>query len=247
MKGLDHVHHGKSPLPIIPSRDIFGHAITWRHNLFAFNSEKYTKKTTTLILALSASFASDSSFYLDAGIGLIKADLPSVSGTTLDDKDTGFSLGVGYNFNKNFAVEAGYQRLGTVSYSASGGVTGSYNGAPYTLNGSARLAAEDTDGWYVGPKVSLPLNEKFEINARAGWYMWKTDVVATASLGGTYNGQAIAASGSASKKYDGTDMYYGVGAVYNIDKNIAVGVDYTRFKIDTVDVDTRNVKAKYSF
>lgn len=198
-------------------------------------------------LVAGSAAAAGEGFYLEAGVGAAKADLPSASGFSKDDKDTAFSLGAGYRFNQYIAAEAGYQHLGEASYSGNGNATGNINGTSYNLNGSVRISAEDTKGWYLGPKLSLPVGNGFELNARAGVFVWESRLKASATLGGTVGGQAIAAGGSSSRKYDGTDVYWGVGAAYNINKNIAVGLDYTRFKLDDYDVDTWSLKGKYSF
>lgn len=145
-------------------------------------------------------------YYVDIGVGQAKADLPDVAGWTKDDTDTAYSIGFGYKFNNSIAIEGGYLDLGTASYSSG------------TLKASA-----DVNGFYLGPVLSLPLADKFELNARAGVYFWDAD------------------------SDNGEDLYFGIGATYNATKNIAVGVDWTRYDIDWADVDVVSARLKYNF
>lgn len=158
-------------------------------------------------------------YYVDLGVGQAKADLPDVAGWTKDDTDTAYSIGFGYKFNNNIAIEGGYLNLGTASYSA----------------GTGRASA-DVDGFYLGPVLSLPLADKFELNARAGVYFWHADVE------GTIGGTPVYAGSD-----NGEDLYFGIGATYNATKNIAVGVDWTRYDIDWADVDVVSARLKYNF
>jgi OOP family OmpA-OmpF porin len=198
-------------------------------------------------LVSGSAIAAGEGFYVDLGVGTGKVNLPNIAGVNLDNKTTGYSFGAGYNINKFVAAEVGYQHMGDVAYSASGAVTGTYQGSPFTITASGQLAAENTKGWYFGPKFSLPINDQFELNARLGLFNWDTTVRLSGTAGVSYGGQTVVGAGSISKDYDGTDSYYGVGAAYNINKNIAVGIDYTQYKIDEYKVDTWGIKAKYSF
>lgn len=191
-------------------------------------------------------FAADSGFYADIGVGYAQADLGATSGFTVDDTDTSYSLGLGYNFNKNISVEGGYLKLGKASASASGSLSGTLYGAPFTSTGTLNFSAE-VDGFYLGPVFRLPVTEKIEVFGRVGAYIWEADTKASASGSFVYQGTTYAANGSASKTEKGTDAYYGLGLNYKLNDRIGVGMDWIRFDIDGVDVDNISARLKISF
>src|SRR5690606_9250073 len=112
--------------------------------------------TTTLAALLlggaSMAQAQDNGFY--AGVGAAQA---LVDERAYDDEDTAFSAFGGYQFHRNFALEAGYNDFGKLTPRT----TGTAIGTDLEL-GSAYLAA-------VG---ILPFTEKFSGYAKAGFQRW---------------------------------------------------------------------------
>jgi OOP family OmpA-OmpF porin len=80
-------------------------------------------------------------------------------GVSVDDEDVFFSIGGGYNFNKMFAVEAGYTDLGEAEISVPGFYT----------------ATISTDGFYFGPRLTLELSPQFEAYGRIGLLAWDAE------------------------------------------------------------------------
>jgi len=209
------------------------------------------KKTllTILIAGLFVTFganAADNGFYIEGGVGQSKANLDVPAGFTVDNKDTTSLVGVGYKINKYIAIEGGYRDLGKATASASGTFTGTYKGSPYSATGVISGSA-DADGLYIGPVFTFPVNPQFEVLARVGLLDWsvKQNLSATGTL--TYQGTTYAGGVTASQKDSGTDAYYGIGAAYNVTKNVGMSINYTRFKVLSTDVDTWDVRLKYSF
>lgn len=200
---------------------------------------------TALALAIPL-VANAENFYVDLGLGQAKADLGDTAGLNVDDTDTAYSIGAGYKFNDNIAIEGGYLKLGTASISATGTVSGTYYGSPYSATGTLAASAE-VDGFYLGPVLSLPFADKFEAYARAGVYFWDSDEKASASGTLTYAGITYAGDVTASSSSDGSDPYYGIGAAYKATESVAVGADWTRYDIDGIDVDVLGARLKYSF
>lgn len=198
------------------------------------------------VLVSQSVFSADTGFYADIGVGQSKADLNASSGFTVDDTDTSYSIGVGYNVNKYISVEGGYLKLGKAKLSTSGTVSGTYYGAPFSATGTLNASAE-VDGFYLGPVVRLPVSDKFEVFGRAGAYFWNLDTVASASGSLTYAGTVYAGGVTAKATKDGTDAYYGVGANYKLNDRVSVGLDWTRFDIDGTDVDNIGARVKVSF
>ena len=92
-------------------------------------------------IALPAA-AQDAPWYLTGSVGRSKYD---IEGLSSDNKDTSYNLGVGYNFSKSLAIEAGYADFGKLQFS---GVTGK---------------AKST---YVGLILSAPISDTFSVYGR---------------------------------------------------------------------------------
>ena len=200
------------------------------------------------LLVAGAASAQGAGGFVEGTVGFGQFDLGGTSGWTVDDKDTNWGLTAGYMLNNNFGFEAGYRDLGSASGSASATESAMVFGQVFT--GTATLnASGDADGWLFGVRASLPINDKFSVNARAGLAMWSADVRVSASAVGTWGGTAIAAGASASETFDGTDPYYGIGANYNITKQMGVGIGYTKFKMDDIGVknDSWDINLNYRF
>src|SRR3990172_7235075 len=80
---------------------------------------------------VAASQASAQGFYIGGRVGQSSFDddnaIPDlITSGTVDDKDTGFKIFGGYQFNRNFGVELAWVDLGKASYS------GTFFGAPVT-------------------------------------------------------------------------------------------------------------------
>ena len=84
------------------------------------------KQVLAVLAALAISvpaFAADTGGYLVGMVGQTKVkdiDTTGLTNVSVDDKDTGFKLGGGYAFHRNFGVEATYVGLGKASASAGG-------------------------------------------------------------------------------------------------------------------------------
>ncbi len=202
-----------------------------------------------LATALALTFplvANAENFYVDLGLGQAKADLGDTAGFNVDDTDTAYSIGAGYKFNDNIAIEGGYLKLGTASISAPVSGSGTYYGSPFSYTGTLAASAE-VDGFYLGPVLSLPFADKFEAYARAGVYFWDLDAKLSASGTVTYNGITHPVGVTVSDSMDGNDPYYGIGAAYKATEKVSVGADWTRYDIDGIDVDVLGARLKYSF
>ena len=99
-------------------------------------------------------FAADTGGYLFGMVGQTKVkDAPDFGpGVSVDDTDTGFKIGGGYAFHRNFGVEAAYVDLGKATASAGGQ--------------SAELKASGISVVAVG---MLPLGQNFSLLGRLGF------------------------------------------------------------------------------
>lgn len=207
-------------------------------------------KLALAAMAISAlsqtALAQEAGFYIEGNLGKTKVDLGNTSGWTINNKDTTYGLTAGYMFNDYIGVEGGYRDLGDVSGSVTANFSGTLYGRPLVGNGTITLNA-DAAGWTLGPRLNLPINKDFSLNAKLGWFAWEANAKATVNAAFSWGGTAYAANAQASGKQTGTDTYYGIGAAYNVNKQVAVGLNYNQFKVDSVKIDTWDLSLKYRF
>lgn len=163
----------------------------------------------TMATVSGAALAADSGFYGAVDIGQSKAKdvcTPEAGATITgcDDKDTAYRIGVGYQFNQNFGLEANYVDFGTFDVSA-------------TVLGVPVTADADADAFQLSATGTLPINESFAIIGKLG--MARTSVDASASAPGV----TVTASDNS------TELTYGIGVKYNINKTMAVRAQYEDF------------------
>ena len=169
-----------------------------------------------MLSAVSVSHASEG-FYVGANIGQANYDAVlddfsdlqdgSLFAASLDDSDTSLSLTFGYQLNPNVAFEGGYIDLGELVVSATSAGGGFlYAAGPVTAKVSA-------DGLFFDVKGLLPLNEQFSLYGKLGLLKWSEE------------GTLSDSTGSLSGDDDGTDIFFGVGASFNINHNISINAD----------------------
>lgn len=117
-----------------------------------------------LCLSVGPAAAQGTGFYAGGSIGQTSVDvcddLNGLGLTSCDDKDTGFKLFGGYNFNQNFGVEIGFVDLGEITATGPGG--------------TARL---ESDGFQAVAVGIIPINPQFGVFGKLGLFMW--DVTAS--------------------------------------------------------------------
>ncbi|MFT4171977.1 MAG: porin family protein [Rhodocyclaceae bacterium] len=111
-----------------------------------------TKIMITLagVVMASAAMAAEPGLYVGANVGASKQDV----NTAGDKSDTPTTYGVygGYNFDKHFGVELGYQGLGSVSATQTDGNT----------------ARARTDAYSADFVARLPVTERLDVYGKAG-------------------------------------------------------------------------------
>lgn len=90
----------------------------------------------------------------------------------------------------------------------------------------------DLDGFNVGMTVDRNLSDKWSMQGRAGVFAWKADL--------DLNGANIA-------RNDGTDYYLGVSIDYNWKAKSSIGLGYTYYRADEVDVSLWGLHSEYRF
>ena len=117
-----------------------------------------------LVFSGSAFAETGSKGYITGGGQITTVDLSALDGlpgVSYDDQAEGINIGAGFKVNDNFAIEGGYLNVGEFSATATGAGTTTYGGKTLTINGSLSLEV-DTDAFYLGPALNLPVNCIFQ-------------------------------------------------------------------------------------
>jgi OmpA-OmpF porin, OOP family len=129
-----------------------------------------------------------------------------ITSGAIESDDQGFKIFGGYRFNSNFAMEITYIDLGEAKYA------GSFFGTP-VVGGSLETTVANFSAVGI-----LPLNQTFEFFGKVGFFAWEQK--ARDTTGG------VPFSG----KDDGTDLSIGLGASLNLTRNVALRLEWERFK-----------------
>jgi OOP family OmpA-OmpF porin len=154
--------------------------------------------------------------YVGGGAGVTRAPMDTVGliGTT-DERDTGWKLFAGYQFNRYAAIEAGYVDLGKASFTGTLAIP-----IPPFPAGTAATLSQKSKAYTVSAVGSLPLGSSdFALIGRVGVAYAKA--TADVALGGAV----------ASVSDETTELTYGLGLRYDITRNIAVRAEWERFRV----------------
>ncbi len=178
-----------------------------------------------LIIASPFAMAQDSGWYIGANVGPSRAkidDIRITSGllgagfatTSINDhdRDTGYKLFVGYQFNKYFSFEAGYFDLGKFSFNATTVPAG-------TLDGQLKLNGENFDVVF-----NLPFTEKFSIFARAG--------VNYANVKDSFSGTGTVYVLNPNPSERAANYKFGGGLQYDFTKSFGMRAEVERYRIN---------------
>lgn len=171
-----------------------------------------TKLSATVLLASLAGLTHADAFISGSLGNASYKDGPSA---------TSFEFGGGYSFNENFAASLTYLDLGNAE-ETDGGDT----------------ASLDTSGFNLSLIGALPLDDKFSLYAKLGYFSWDADL--SVDFDG-FEGDAT---------ISGKDLNYGIGAAYNLNENVALDLGYTAYTLgDDLDMDVSNLSfgVTYSF
>ena len=180
-------------------------------------------KKSLLAIALMSTFSYanaadvDNTWYIGAGAGQSNYESVDAVSHLGDDSDLAWNAVVGYQLNKYFAVEAGWQDLGT-------------NDDTHLWGGLDGAQSIDVDGFTLGLVGTLPLSEKWFLTGEAGAYQYH-----------------LAHQMNADKYVSATDTapYFGAGVGYKITDSLEVSAKYRRFaNIDESAWNTANMDAQ---
>lgn len=197
------------------------------------------------LLASPLAAAQDPHWYggLNIGQSRAKIDDQRITGNLLsrgftgvsildDDRDVGYKLYGGYQFNRNFALEGGYFDLGKFGFTATTVPAG-------TLNGNIRLRGFNLDAVGI-----LPITEKISALGRVG--------VNYAEARDRFSGTGAVTVANPNPSKRDTNYKYGLGIQYAFTESLAMRVEAERYRIDDAvgnrgDVDLISVGLLYRF
>jgi OOP family OmpA-OmpF porin len=149
-----------------------------------------------------------------------------------DDKDFGFKVFGGYQFNKNIAVEAGYFDLGEFSFRANTVPAG-------TLDGKIRIKGINLD--LVG---IIPFTDRFSAFGRVG--------VNYAEAKDSFSGTGAVNVTNPNPSERDTNYKFGLGVQYQLSDSLGVRAEAERYRINDAvgnhgDIDLFSVGLLYKF
>jgi OmpA-OmpF porin, OOP family len=213
------------------------------HTRFRPSAKFAVLASATLAACLTAATASAQSFYAGISGGTTKSNVNADDSSaavrnavgpsgerftnivsTEDAKDSAYRIFGGYKVAPFFAVEAHYTDLGKYS-SGSRAVVASTN-QPGTVNSNFKAKGFGVDAVFIAP-----IADNFSIFGKLGVFRSKTEATFTSS--GAISVAPVPVGGtptfSISPSADKTSAAYGVGVQYDINKQIGVRADLTRY------------------
>jgi len=149
-----------------------------------------------------------------------------------DDRDTGYKLFGGYQFNKNFALEGGYFNLGKFGFTATTVPAG-------TLNGNIKLQGVNLDAVGI-----LPITDKFSAFGRLG--------VNYADATDSFTGTGFVKVPDPNPSERAANLKIGAGIQYDFTQALGVRAEAERYGVNDAvgnrgDVDLISVGLVYRF
>lgn len=96
---------------------------------------------------------------------------------------------------------------------------------------TAQGSSFDADGYGVALLLGVPLSSNFTVYAKGGLYFWDAE----SNFAGVRTTD------------DGDDPFYGAGLKFKLGPHLALRVEYERYKLSNVDLDTANLSIQGSF
>ena len=153
--------------------------------------------------------------------------------STLDEKDSGYSLFAGLPLNENLDIEVSYNDFGEASLSGVSGNQFTIDGTTYEFNATATLAVSATSiGFAAKPKVEL--SEGVILYGKLGVHNWDSEFNVTSTTATANEGE------------DGSDVFYGAGIEANL-INLKGRIGYSLYDLDGEDIKSVNVGLSYNF
>ena len=152
----------------------------------------------------------------------------------VDDLErNGYRLFAGYRLTPNWAVEAGFTDMGDTRVAANATVpVGEAEAFARALLESLPASAS---GFEASASYRYPLNDRFALAARAGLWRWENDQRVT------FGEEVLNDSSS------GTDLLFGVGVEWTPAPQWGVGLEASRYSVDSEDLDVLGASVRFNW
>jgi OmpA-OmpF porin, OOP family len=175
---------------------------------------------TTVAVAMALGAASATAF-ADSGNAFVNADVGSSNYNINAPANVD-----GYDSYQNKYAAAGALRLGyrwnsvvDYGFEVGYGYLGNARSKIYNDDGGVRLNQKNR-GWLLGGNLNYNITDHWYVSARTGWYRARNMYSLSVIPSGTYDVRG---------NYTATGEYFGVGAGYNVNKNLSVGLAYDNY------------------
>jgi OmpA-OmpF porin, OOP family len=173
-------------------------------------------------------------YYVGISVGQAKTDtgIENLRGNiSLDESDTGYKIFGGVKLNPIFSAEVQYANLGTASLRGNTGSQFTVEGDTFQFTSNGQIDVE-TQSFGVAAVAGFDLNSAIRPYAKLGVHYW--DAKFSGSAGGTAS-------------ENGTDLFYGAGVEFSINKNLAARVEAENYNLDGSDARLISVGVSYKF
>ena len=153
-------------------------------------------------IVLSVTFTSNAELYLGTSVGRTEVDDfcgGTQSGLTCDNSDTSYKIFGGYQFNKNFALEAAYIDISQVT----------------AEDGSSKLTVEST-AFNLSAVGIAPISDAVDFFGKIGVMSWETKAEVSGLL-------------VSSNEASGSDITFGLGFDFGLGEHFALRLEAERF------------------
>jgi len=160
---------------------------------------------------------SDSGWYIGGSYGMTNIDVTTAG--------PGFSVD---------GDDSGYKIFGGYQFSKHWGAEfGYFDAGKASITGPGGSADLGVTALTFAGTGTLPLSEKFSLLGKVGLWMWDTGCTGSICV--------------SNAKDSDTDLFYGVGVRYNLNKNWGVQVEYEQFETSSDSVTLTSLGVRFKF
>ncbi len=161
----------------------------------------------------------DAHFYFGGGLDHVHADpnkgdyadqAPGSTTSTGRDDSTAWKLYGGLQWNKYWGAEAGYANLGQFQ-----------NNYSLSATNSSAIGTNKLSAWTLAGTGTYPINDAFSLNAKAGVALLRSNY--------SFSGAGPSFLSGDNGNDRSTNLLLGVGGQYNLNKNVALRLDYENY------------------
>lgn len=144
------------------------------------------------------------------------------------DEPSGISLIGGYSTNKFFSVQIEYQD--ELAFGVDDMFAGSSLWFPETESTNF-----DSNALFLSGISSYPINDSSSLYMKGGVFNWEVD------------SKLFETNGDVLRRSRGTDIFFGLGANYDLNARFGISAEWERYQMEESDVDFLSTELKFKF